>query len=83
MDLPAVAVDVDDHPLMRALGVLLAVIRLVQQVPTLRPTAIRVLHLSRLLPPFFGYRGSGPDKKISMICSNRRFSCSFQVESTV
>ena len=73
--MPAVAIDVNDHPLMRALGVLLAVIRLVQQVPTLRPTAVRVLNLCRLFPPPLGYRGSGPDKKTSIICSNRRFSC--------
>ena len=63
--MPAVTIDVNDHPLMRTLGILLAVIRLMEQVPTLGPTAIRILRLYWLFPPTLCYRGLGPEKKIS------------------
>ena len=63
--MPAVTIDVNDHPLMRTLGILLAVIRLMEQVPTLGPTAIRILHLCWLLPPALCYRGLGPENKLS------------------
>ena len=54
MPLPAVTININDHPVIRALGILLAVVRLMQQVPALRPTAVRIL-LSGLLPPTFSY----------------------------
>ena len=48
VDVPAVAPDVDDHPLVRTGGVLLPVFRLVEKVATLLPTPILLLLLSDL-----------------------------------
>ena len=43
VDVPAVAPDVDDHPLVRTEGVLLPVVRLVEKVATLGTAAILLL----------------------------------------
>ena len=64
--MPAVTIDVNDHLLMRTPGILLAVVRLMKKISTLRPTAIRILHLRwLLLPPALSHRGLGPMKTTS------------------
>ena len=59
--LPAVSVDVDDHALVGALGVLLAVLGLVQEVAALGPAPGLVLGLAALVLGLLGGGGGGGD----------------------